>query len=228
MPPCAGSSPSWPLPRCSRRLRRAPRRRRGRRRTAAQPKPRAPRVGGPVRSAVAGAGTPPADAARALARPAGRARAAAASRAAAAAKPIELLRSYDIPRDDPSYDRLLNWSWTYDSAVAAAAFAAVGERRQSTRLLDQLAALQRTDGAIEPGVQRQHGETARRLRVRHRRVARPGRASPTTRRSTATATATPRSAPPASSSRSSAPAAWSPAGRTCRGSRPSTTSSRTR
>ena len=65
-------------------------------------------------------------------------------------RPIELLRSYDIPKDDPSYDRLLNWSWSYDSAIAAAAFSAQGESsRQATRLLDQLSALQRTDGSID-------------------------------------------------------------------------------
>jgi hypothetical protein len=35
---------------------------------------------------------------------------------------LQLIRSFDIPTDDPSYERLLNWSWTYDSAVAATAF----------------------------------------------------------------------------------------------------------
>jgi hypothetical protein len=63
--------------------------------------------------------------------------------------PLQLIRSFDIPVDDPSYDRLLNWSWTYDSAVAATAFASVGLQDQAGRLLDQLAALQRKDGSIE-------------------------------------------------------------------------------
>ncbi len=63
--------------------------------------------------------------------------------------PLQLIRSFDIPTDDPSYERLLNWSWTYDSAVAATAFASVGLQDQAGRLLDQLAALQRKDGSIE-------------------------------------------------------------------------------
>lgn len=63
--------------------------------------------------------------------------------------PLALIRSFDIPADDPSYDRLLNWSWTYDSAVAATAFTAVGNAPQAGRLLDQLAALQHEDGSIE-------------------------------------------------------------------------------
>ncbi len=63
--------------------------------------------------------------------------------------PLQLLRSYEIPKDDPSYDRLLNWSWTYDSAVAAAAFAVHGDQRQAQRLLDQLTVLQGRDGSID-------------------------------------------------------------------------------
>ena len=117
---------------------------------AAKGTPRAHRVGGPVRKAWPAKGRAPrTQLARWLARQVGPKRARRLAGEAPSGEPIELLRSYDIPRDDPSYDRLLNWSWTYDSAVAAAAFAAVGERRQATRLLDQLAALQRTDGSID-------------------------------------------------------------------------------
>ena len=65
------------------------------------------------------------------------------------AAPLLLARSYDIPTNDPSYLRLLNWSWTYDSAVAATAFAAAGNQSESEQLLDQLAALQHTDGSID-------------------------------------------------------------------------------
>ena len=68
-----------------------------------------------------------------------------------ASAPLELVRSFDIPADDPSYERLLNFSWTYDSALAAVAFAARGERREAEQLLSQLAALQRTDGSLEYG-----------------------------------------------------------------------------
>ncbi len=63
--------------------------------------------------------------------------------------PLALTRSYDIPRDDPSYNRLLNWSWTYDSAVTAAAFVGMGNQTQAKQLLDQLAALQFKDGSID-------------------------------------------------------------------------------
>jgi hypothetical protein len=63
--------------------------------------------------------------------------------------PLRLVRSYQIPTGDPSYERLLNWSWSYDSAISAAAFAAVGQREEAEQLLDQLAALQLSNGAID-------------------------------------------------------------------------------
>ncbi|HEX3691176.1 MAG TPA: hypothetical protein VHV28_15860 [Solirubrobacteraceae bacterium] len=62
---------------------------------------------------------------------------------------LQLVRSYSIPTDDPSYARLLNLSWTYDSAVTAAAFTAFGATSEAQQLLDQLTALQHTDGSIE-------------------------------------------------------------------------------
>jgi Concanavalin A-like lectin/glucanases superfamily len=68
---------------------------------------------------------------------------------ASSSAPLSLARSYDIPTDDPSYTRLLNWAWTYDSAVAATALASAGNQSESEQLLDQLAALQHTDGSIE-------------------------------------------------------------------------------
>ncbi len=73
---------------------------------------------------------------------------------------LQLARSYEIPRNDPSYERLHDWSWTYDSAVSAAAFAAVGERAESERLLDQLAALQHTDGSLEIAFDVETGRSA--------------------------------------------------------------------
>ena len=78
---------------------------------------------------------------------------------------LQLIRSFDIPIDDPSYERLLNWSWTYDSAVAATAFASVGLQEQSGRLLDQLAALQRKDGSIEFAFDVQTGESSGSIRA---------------------------------------------------------------
>jgi hypothetical protein len=63
--------------------------------------------------------------------------------------PLQLVRSFDIPLDDPDYDRLTNFSWTYDSALAAMAFTLGGDKPQADQLLSQLAALQRADGAIE-------------------------------------------------------------------------------
>jgi hypothetical protein len=43
---------------------------------------------------------------------------------------------------------VVNWSWTYDSALAAAGLAALGERAEAEQLLDQLATLQNGDGSI--------------------------------------------------------------------------------
>jgi microcompartment protein CcmK/EutM len=84
--------------------------------------------------------------------------------ASSATDPLALVRSYDIPAGDPSYDRLLNWSWTYDSAVTAAAFAAAGYPTQAERLLDQLKALQHTDGSIESAFNVYTGESSGQLR----------------------------------------------------------------
>lgn len=78
---------------------------------------------------------------------------------------LKLIRSFDIPADDPDYDRLLNWAWTYDSAAAAVAFASVGQRDQAARLLDQLSALQRKDGSIEFAFDVASGEAARQIRA---------------------------------------------------------------
>ena len=77
---------------------------------------------------------------------------------------LQLIRSFDIPVDDPSYARLLNWSWTYDSALAATAFSSVGQSAQAARLLDQLAALQRKTGAIEFAFDVRTGESSRQIR----------------------------------------------------------------
>lgn len=76
------------------------------------------------------------------------------------ALPLQLVRSYEIPVGDPSYNRLLDWSWTYDSAVAAAAFAASGDKANAAQLLDQLAALQYTDGSLEIAFDTATGEGA--------------------------------------------------------------------
>jgi hypothetical protein len=62
---------------------------------------------------------------------------------------LALVRSYEIPTDDPSYERLLNLSWTYDSAISAAAFVESNNRGQAKQLLDQLSALQNSDGSID-------------------------------------------------------------------------------
>jgi hypothetical protein len=78
---------------------------------------------------------------------------------------LQLIRSFDIPVDDPSYERLLNWSWTYDSAVAATAFSSLGLQEQSGRLLDQLAALQRKDGSIEFAFDVKTGESSASVRA---------------------------------------------------------------
>ncbi len=77
---------------------------------------------------------------------------------------LQLIRSFDIPVDDPSYARLLNWSWTYDSALAATAFSAAGLDAQAARLLDQLAALQHKNGAIEFAFDVRSGESSKQIR----------------------------------------------------------------
>ena len=74
---------------------------------------------------------------------------AAAATASTGSSTLQLVRSFDIPTDDPSYTRLLNWSWTYDSAITAVAFTVTGYSSGAEQLLDQLAALQHTDGSIE-------------------------------------------------------------------------------
>jgi hypothetical protein len=71
------------------------------------------------------------------------------AKAADAGSTLYLARSYDIPVGDPSATRLANLSWTYDSAVAAVAFDSYGAHLAAQQLLDQLAALQRTDGSID-------------------------------------------------------------------------------
>ncbi len=88
-----------------------------------------------------------------------------AVRKATGKRRLSLIRSFDIPVDDPSYARLLNWSWTYDSALAATAFSSVGLSAQSARLLDQLAALQRKSGAIEFAFDVRTGESSKQIRA---------------------------------------------------------------
>ena len=68
-----------------------------------------------------------------------------------AAKPgaLRLVRSFDVPADDPAAARMANLSWTYDSALASISMMFAGEKAQAEQLLDQLAALQRTDGSID-------------------------------------------------------------------------------
>jgi hypothetical protein len=85
---------------------------------------------------------------------------AGASDASSVVLPLQLVRSYQIPADDPLYNTLTNWSWTYDSAVAAAAFAATGDQANSAQLLDQLAALQHIDGSIELAFDTTTGDSA--------------------------------------------------------------------
>jgi hypothetical protein len=60
-----------------------------------------------------------------------------------------LVRSFDIPASDAAYERLANYSWTYDNALATFAFLSVGLKSGAEQVLDQLKALQRADGSIE-------------------------------------------------------------------------------
>jgi hypothetical protein len=86
---------------------------------------------------------------------------AATLRASAAARhPLRLVRSYLIPADDPAAARLANWSWTYDSAATATAFAAARDRAHAAVLLDQLAALQGRRGSIATAFDVRTGESS--------------------------------------------------------------------
>jgi hypothetical protein len=61
---------------------------------------------------------------------------------------LALVRSFDIPTSDSSFNRLANLSWTYDNALAALGFMDNGAKSQAVQLLDQLQALQHADGSI--------------------------------------------------------------------------------
>lgn len=68
---------------------------------------------------------------------------------ATAARRLLLVRSFEIPRSDPQYAALANFSWTYDNALAVFAFLSNGEKAEAEQLLDQLKALQRADGSLD-------------------------------------------------------------------------------
>jgi hypothetical protein len=130
-------------------------------------KKRKPRRGGTVRVGwprKKGAPAPRSPLARWLARQAGptpkgssrsRARAAVANPGGVsfvgdtASSVLSLVRSFDIPTTDPAYNRLHNLSWTYDNALATLAFLDVNEKSLAEQILDQLMAVQRTDGSVD-------------------------------------------------------------------------------
>jgi len=62
---------------------------------------------------------------------------------------LSLIRSFDIPPSSSSYGRLNNLSWTYDNALAAIAFIDADAKTQAEQLLDQLMAVQLTDGSLD-------------------------------------------------------------------------------
>jgi hypothetical protein len=116
----------------------------------------------PARTASAAALAPTvASAAGGVTRPTERVRVAAPT----GSDQLGLVRSFDIPVDDPSYDRLLNWAWTYDSALVATAFSSAGLPKQAARLLDQMAALQRKNGSIEFAFDVRSGESSTQIRA---------------------------------------------------------------
>jgi hypothetical protein len=78
---------------------------------------------------------------------------------------LYLARSYDIPSDDPSATRLANLSWTYDSAIAALAFDSYGATYAAQELLDQLKALQRTDGSLDFAYDVADGDSVQQFRT---------------------------------------------------------------
>ena len=78
---------------------------------------------------------------------------------------LALVRSYEIPADDPAASRMANLSWTYDSAISAVAFAENGFTTQAQQLLSQLAALQRTDGSIDFAYNTANGQSIAEFRT---------------------------------------------------------------
>ena len=72
-----------------------------------------------------------------------------------------LVRSFDIPEDDPLYADLTNYSWTYDNALATIGFVADKDRAQARQLLDQLAVLQNKNGSWDFAFDVMTGESAR-------------------------------------------------------------------
>jgi hypothetical protein len=149
--------------------------------TPAKPRPDAPtswssskakhkpkRHGGKVRRAWPAnrhAARPRSPLARWLARQVGPARKRAARSAATADHSKLLIRSFDVPASDPAYERLANRSYTYDNALATFAFISVGARGQAEQLLDQLKALQRTDGSLEYAFDVKTGESVGQFRA---------------------------------------------------------------
>jgi len=78
---------------------------------------------------------------------------------------LYLARSYDIPADDPAAVRLANLSWTYDSAITAIAFDSYGATYAAQELLDQLKALQRTDGSLDFAYDVSNGDSVQQFRT---------------------------------------------------------------
>jgi hypothetical protein len=62
---------------------------------------------------------------------------------------LALIRSFDIPTGSSYHGRLNNLSWTYDNALAVIAFIDANAKSQAEQLLDQLAAVQLTDGSLD-------------------------------------------------------------------------------
>ena len=134
--------------------------------TLAKKKRKAPRRGGHVRAAWPANPDRPAPKralVRWLARQAGPERRTRSL--AAASDKLLLIRSFDIPSSDAAHDRLANYSFTYDNALATFAFISVGAKTQAEQLLDQLKALQRTDGSIEYAFDVSTGASAPQVRA---------------------------------------------------------------
>ena len=62
---------------------------------------------------------------------------------------VSLVPSFLPPSGDPAGQRVAGRGWTYDSAIVATGLAASGRADRAGRIVDQLAALQRPDGAVD-------------------------------------------------------------------------------
>jgi hypothetical protein len=78
--------------------------------------------------------------------------------ATSASAMLDLVPSYLPPAGDPAGDSVAGRGWMYDSALVAAGLAATGRTDGAARIVGQLTALQRPDGALDFSYDLRSGE----------------------------------------------------------------------